>query len=488
MRRPSAEQVAQRAFDLGLLDQRQLQELWASFGTRNVSTDDFLGLLVRREFLTNYQVQRLTRGERSGFFFGDYKVLYLVGAGTFARVYRAEQNKTGEIVALKVLRRRYSENPQQSGRFVREGRVGCKLRHRNIVPIHEVYSKGTTHFLVMEFIEGRNLREFVNVRKKLGPMEASKLMIDIVEGLCCAFEHGMTHRDLKMSNVLVSSTGEAKLVDFGLASLDETLNEVDLADVPNARTIDYAALERITGVRKDDTRSDLFFLGCIFYNMLTGTPPLADSRDRMHRLSRQRFMDIEPIRQVDPDLPDSVVLVVNRAMTLDPNRRYQTPAEMLADLKLAEARVESELANAKKQENGLDAAVEAPPKGTLMVVESNTKMQDVLRTGFRRAGYRVLLTSDPTRAFERFHNDATTGDAVLINAQSIGEGAVEIFNRFGNDPKTDFVRVALLLDTPQVAWKKAAKTDDHRIVLQMPLTMKQLRTQMANLLEVAPKR
>ena len=101
----TAEQVAQHAFNLGLLDERQLQEVWASFGSRNVPMADFVQVLVRREFLTNFQVERLVKGERSGFFFGDYKVLYLVGKGSFGRVYRAAHRETGKVVALKVLRK-----------------------------------------------------------------------------------------------------------------------------------------------------------------------------------------------------------------------------------------------------------------------------------------------------------------------------------------------------------------------------------------------
>src|SRR4030042_3571506 len=125
MGKPSAKSTARRAFDLGRLHERQLQEIWASFGSRSVETDDFLQFLVGREFLTNYQVERLIKGERTGFFFGDYRVLYLVGTGTFARVYRGVHRDTGQVVAVKVLRNRYSENRVEANLFVREGRVGC---------------------------------------------------------------------------------------------------------------------------------------------------------------------------------------------------------------------------------------------------------------------------------------------------------------------------------------------------------------------------
>ncbi|MBN2476801.1 MAG: protein kinase [Pirellulales bacterium] len=503
MGNPSAEELAQRAFDMGLLTERQLQDIWASFGSRNIKLEQFLQLLVRRELLTNYQVERLLKGERSGFFFGDYKILYLVGSGTFARVYRAVHKDTGQVVAVKVLRKRYSENTTQYGQFVREGRLGCSLRHPNIVPIYEVYSRAKTHFLVMEFVEGRNLREFVKIRKRIEPPEATRLMIDIVQGMRYAFENGLTHRDLKMNNVLVSSRGQAKLVDFGLAAVDETLSDELLIDLPNTRTIDYAALERATGVRKDDTRSDIYFLGCIYYHMMIGRPPLREVRDRVQRLSRNRFLEVKSIRKADPTIADSVALVVNKAMMLDPARRYQSPGNMLADLEIALKRVGetsrashalpasgNSRAQAGHHDRGTATAGGLPEnQPSVMIVESNTEMQQVFREGLKRAGYRVLMTIDPGRAHERFRQEVpAVADCVMINAQQIGHSAVEAFNRFGEDLKTSFVPAVLLLDESQRKWKHEARTDHHRVVLPMPITMKQLRVTLAKLVNSKAKR
>ncbi|MGO8689247.1 MAG: serine/threonine protein kinase [Thermoguttaceae bacterium] len=485
MGNPSAEQIAQRALDLGLLDDRQLREVWAALGTRNVPVSDLLQLLVRREFLTNYQVERVVNGERSGFFFGSYKVLYLVGAGSFARVFRAVHQKTGAVVALKVLRTRYSENPRHASQFMREGHVGCTLRHPNIVPIFEVVSEQRHHFLVMEFVEGWNLQTFVKVRKTIEPLQAVKLMTDMTEGLRYAFEHGVTHRDLKLNNVLVSSAGQAKLVDFGLAAMDEAVADDALADLRNTRTIDYAALERATGVRKDDTRSDIYFLGCIFYHMLTGLAPLSDSRDPLQRLSKQRFLEVIPLQSVAAGMPHWVTLVVNKAMSLDPSRRYQSPSAMLADLHLAARQLAGKDAAAASPDDsgiGREGLAGAGQQRSVMIVESNQKMQDIYREGFKRAGYRVLLTSDPARAVSRFRQDNTVADCVLFAAEEIGPAALEWFNRLGTDRKALSVRALLLLGENQRAWEKDAEVADHRKVLFMPLTMRQLRAALADLL------
>src|SRR4029078_6790246 len=125
------------------------------------------------------------------------------------------------------------------------------------------------------------LRDFFKVRGKFEPMDATKITMDALAGLHYAFQKGITHRDLKMSNVILSSEGEAKLLDFGLAGLEGGDD-----DTANPRTIDYAGLERATNVRKDDTRSDIFFVGCIYYQLLSGKPALAETRERSQRLSK----------------------------------------------------------------------------------------------------------------------------------------------------------------------------------------------------------
>jgi serine/threonine protein kinase len=470
----TAEQLAQRAIDVGVLTDQDLQVIWSEYGTRNIEVEAFKQHLVRRGLLTNYQLDRLLENLRTGFFYGDYKVQYAVGAGTFARVFRATHKDTGQLVAVKVLRARYSRPGADDKRdlFRREGELGAQLKHQNIVAIHEVSSKGQQHYIVMEFVEGQNLRDFYKVRGKFAPLDATKIAADMMAGLNYAFQQGITHRDLKMSNVILSSDGEAKLLDFGLAGNEED----DDGDVSNPRTIDYAGLERATGVRKDDTRSDIFFAGCIYYQLLTGRPALAETRERSQRLSKTRFQEIKPILDVEPTMPLPFARIVTKALELDPARRYQTPGEMFADLKVAMKRVAEAKDNAATAEVELLEGHEAngePRK--LMIVESDHKMQDVFRELFKKVGYRVLVTVDPDRLFQRLYDDARAADVLVISSGHIGRPALDAFNRLVQEPRLKHLPAVLLLGDQHGAWIKEASGDARRLVVKMPLKSRELR-------------
>jgi serine/threonine protein kinase len=484
---PTAEKFAQRAFQLGLLTEQQLDSVWGEFRRRDVPLDDFYDVLLRREYLTNYQVERLQRGQASGFFYGEHKVLYLVGTGSFARVYRASQKSTGDIVAVKVLRKRFSEDPVQTEQFLHEGKMGMRLQHKNIVPIFDVESDGRYHFLTMEFVEGQSLREFVKIRKRLSPLEATQLIIDVVAGLDYAFHLGVTHRDLKMSNVLVSSRAEAKLVDFGLASYSHKITDDVISNHPNPRTIDYAGLERCSGVRKDDKQSDLYFAGTIYYHMLSGHPALHETKDRILRLSATRFQEIVPITHHVPNLPRPVLNVVHRAMELNPKRRYPTPQDMLAELTQARDRLTDMASSGELADEAytgqVDSAESREPEveqeghaKTVMIVESNIAMQNLLRDQLKKYGYRVLVISDAERALSRFQLESDApADCVVFSANSLGEEALDAFNRFAEFGKTKSHPAMLLLDEKHKLLKRQAETAAHRAVVVMPVPMSKFR-------------
>ena len=369
----SAEDIAQRAFGLELLDDRSFRDVRGEIAQKHLDSEAFRQLLLRRGLLTPYQMDRLMRGDRAGYFYGNYKVLYQVGAGTFARVYRAVHRETEKVFGVKVLRTRFTTDPKKCEQFRREAEVGLTLRHPNIVAIYEVGAEKAAQYIVMEFVEGQSLRDFIKRRKQIDPPEAIRLIADIARGLDYAAKRGVSHRDLKASNVLVTTGGQAKLVDFGLAGVDPEASEELSGGIENPRTIDYVALDRVTGVPNGDVRGDIFFAGCILYRMLSGAPPLDETRDRILRSNPSRFLDIVPIKKRCPELPPNVIAVVERAMELNPKHRYQTPGEMVNELTALQRRMGG-------PDGGGEAAVaagEVPSKNrTVMIVESNAKLQD----------------------------------------------------------------------------------------------------------------
>jgi len=156
----TAEKLAQRALDVNIVTEAELRSVWGELGTRNVEYEQFKQLMVRRGLITNFQLERLLQNFRTGFFYGDYKVLYLVGSGTFARVYRATHRKTNELFAVKVLRKSKAEIPGEADLFRREGELGMKLKHPNIVPLYELGMTADQQiYFTMKRVEGRTLAD-----------------------------------------------------------------------------------------------------------------------------------------------------------------------------------------------------------------------------------------------------------------------------------------------------------------------------------------
>ncbi|GIW97485.1 MAG: protein kinase [Pirellulaceae bacterium] len=481
-------ELSQRIVEVGLLEPIEVERAWSEVGRADATCEDLIRVLLRKQLLTNLQVDRLLKGERTGYFYGHWKVLYLIGAGTFARVYRAVHREDGRIAAVKVLRKRHRAEPAQVEQFMREARVGMQLHHPNIVAIKEVDPDPRNPYMVMEFVEGQTLRELMRVRGKLDPETTLRIMRDVAAGLAYAATQGVTHRDMKLSNVLVTSHGRAKLVDFGLAALADTDDEGALADCPNARAIDYAALERGTGVRKDDPRSDIYFLGAMMYHCLSGKPPLTETRDRLARLNVTRFREIPHLLQVAPDVPLNVAAIVHKAMEFDPEKRYQTPQEVLDDIEATLARLKQgdtqTTAAIASGKDVSDREIEQEGTGkTVLLVESKIEFQNLIREKLKKRGYRVLVISDPQRALERFDpEEDPPADIVLFSAPELGAAALEAFNRFGDDPHTANIPAILLVDRKQQFIIRSAKTAPHRIMLAMPLKVRELRTALLKLL------
>ena len=465
----SAEQLAQLVGELELVGSAPLGDAVREFGRHDAPAEEFGTALVRREFITGYQLERLLRGERAGYFYGRAKVLYQIGAGSFARVFRAVHRDTGAILAVKVLRSRYANDAEKQAAFRHEGEMGRLLRHPNIVAIEDVGQEQGASYINMEFVEGQTLRELVRIRGALDLPRALDIIQQMLAGLEYAHRRGVTHRDMKASNVIVSSAGQAKLGDFGLAGVDEAGDKA-LGRMEKPRTIDYAALEKLTGMRDDSVRSDIYFVGTVAYLVLSGSSALAESRDRNVRADPRRFTAVEPLATRVPDLPREVVEFVARMMHLDPLERWQTAAEARRALEQIIARRAAAAERPAAGAATAPAAAATTTKGSVMVVESTEKDQQALRQFFAKLGYRVLVTESPQRALARFAAAPAPADCLVISAQTLGVAAVEAFNALSADPFYAAVPAVLLTNPKQEPLAAQARVDDRRRLVRMPVS------------------
>jgi serine/threonine protein kinase len=472
-----ASALGQLALKTGLITEAQLEECWQEIGTRAGDAEPLLRALERKGYLTAWQSQKLLKGEPDGYFYGGFRVLYKIASGSFGRVFRAEEPHTGRVVAVKVLRQRWSEDQGRIELFEREGKVGISLRHPNIVEILQVNRDPLSgrYYIVMEFVEGGNLRQILALRKKFEPLEAVRIIEDAAAGLSYASSRGITHRDIKLTNILISSTGVAKLVDFGLAKVYSALGGVPEEEKVE-RTVDYAGLEKATGVKPGDVRSDIYFLGCVLYELLTGRSPLEMMRDKHARMQRQRFDNVPPMRPDEVTGPPSLFRLVETMMSLAPAQRYQTPAQLLDAVRAVRRDLE-----------GGAGPDRSPSTKSVFVVEGEERLQNAIRDKLKELGYRVFLSADPQRALDRFRQQPY--DALVLDAGTTEEEGPLMFDRILNEADRQGLSCAgiLLLNEDQADVTEKIKQRPTTAVFVRPgVTLKSLHRKLQELVPTVP--
>ena len=265
---------------------------------------------------------------------GKYQVLEHIASGGMGAVYKAVVVETGQEVALKVLSPQIAARLEMRERLRREAEHGAKLSHENIVGFYEFGEAEGTFFLAMEYVHGRNLYDYIEHHGALAPDLARHLLRQIVAALDHIHQLGFIHRDIKPSNILLTrKDGKplAKLADLGL--IRETSDEEFrlTREGYTVGTVDYLAPEQARDSSFADIRSDIYSLGCTLFHMLTGSPPFPDG-NLTERLFKHAEVEPADVRNYNPKIPAQLNAVCRRMLAKKPDQRYQTPAELLADL------------------------------------------------------------------------------------------------------------------------------------------------------------
>ena len=265
-----------------------------------------------------------------GMFLGDrYEILEQIGSGGMADVYKAKCHKLNRLVAIKVLKAEFCNDKNFVSKFKAEAQAAAGLSHPNIVSIYDVGDEEEIHYIVMELVEGITLKQYIEKKKKLDIKESIGITIQVAQGIGAAHEQHIIHRDIKPQNVIISKDGKVKVTDFGIAKAasSQTINSDAVGSVY------YFSPEQARGGYCDE-RSDIYSLGIMLYEMLTGTVPF-DGETTVAVALAHLQADMIPPRELEPMIPISLEKIILKATQKKPERRYNSAAELIADLRKA---------------------------------------------------------------------------------------------------------------------------------------------------------
>lgn len=294
---------------------------------------------VKEGLITKFQAERLLKGSIRGLIIDDYRVVEILGFGGMGMVYVAEEQDTGWQVALKVLSDKFRGNDATMSRFQLEAEAGMKLNHSNIVHTRAIHKTediyGPIHYVVMDLVKGVSLLEQLLLKGALPWQQACDVIMQAAAGLQHAHDMGMIHRDVKPENLLIRSNGTVKVLDFGLAMIDDSDEEFTMAMIHGQDclgTADYVAPEQTINSYNIDARADIYSLGCTLYAALTAKLPYP-AKTNAEKIAGHRTKQPRLIREIVPDVPEKIERITRKMMAKRPENRFSSANEVINYLK-----------------------------------------------------------------------------------------------------------------------------------------------------------
>ncbi len=300
--------------------------------------EELIRELVKQSHLTKFQAQQILAGKAKALILGNYTILDKIGAGGMGQVFKAEHRRMERQVAIKMLPPAMVKDLAALARFQREVKAAAKLSHGNIVATFDADEANGVHFMVMEYVEGRDLSATV---KKSGPLSVGKAVTYIAQaarGLEYAHKKGVVHRDIKPANLLLDHEGTVKILDMGLARIEgDGPAQAELTGTGAVMgTVDYMAPEQALSTKHADARADIYSLGCSLYYLLTGSP-VYDGETITAKLIAHQSHPIPSLQRSDVEIPDQLRAIFERMVAKRIDDRYQTMTEVLVDLESCQA-------------------------------------------------------------------------------------------------------------------------------------------------------
>ena len=351
---------------------------------------------IQTNLLTKWQVMQLFSG-KAAFFLGKYKLLNLLGVGGMGRVFLAEHTIMHRKVALKVISKEFSNNPDALKQFQAEARAIATLNHINIVQAYNFESEGDRFYIVMEYVDGQSLEKRVHKEGPLPINDVVSYLRQSAKALRHAHQRNMVHCDIKPDNLLLNQDGQIKILDMGIAKLNDPKKKSQAQETAPTSdsqakkdeshilgTVDYLAPEMASGEAEADPRVDIYSLGCTMFFLLTGQVPYPETTLIERILAHQEKPPRDP-RELRPDTPKELAYIILKMEEKKPEDRYQSMDEVLA---------------------ALDASF--PESTDLNVMDSGSKIPDVDLSG---------INSAPKNSAAWSTNVSAAGDTKNVNSK-----------------------------------------------------------------------
>ncbi|MCE9591924.1 MAG: serine/threonine protein kinase [Planctomycetes bacterium] len=290
--------------------------------------------LVSRGIVTAKQLERIKAAiepQKTAQQIPGYQILEKLGAGAMATVFKARQMSLDRMVAIKVLPRKHTNNPQFVQRFYAEGRAAAKLNHPNIVAAYDVGKAGEFHYFVMEYVQGRTVFDDISKNQRYSEREALHIVLQIARALEHAHKAGFIHRDVKPKNIMITKEGTAKLADMGLA---RAVSDREAAEAEAGKAFGtpyYISPEQIRGEIDIDFRADIYGLGATFYHMVTGQVPY-DGPNPSAVMHKHLKAELVPPDHINPTLSSGIGEIIEVCMAKNRKQRYTSTSDLLHDL------------------------------------------------------------------------------------------------------------------------------------------------------------
>ena len=462
------EQFVKNLEDLGIMSASEIRAFWTANTENAVQPDpqSLAGQLVRAKKLTKYQAVRVYQNKHQGLLLGkNYLIEEQIGQGGMGVVFRALHRRMDRVVAIKILQRSITRSEQVGLRFEREVKAAAKLIHPNIVTAFDADKHKGRDFLVMEYVQGKDLGEHLKRTGRFTVPMALDCVIQAATGLQYAHESGVIHRDIKPQNMLLDGNGCVKILDMGLV-LSEDLkshgSDKDLTDDHQIMgSVDYMSPEQAEDISNVDARADIYSLGCTLFRLLTGVPPY--KRDKLvQKLVAHRQDPIPSLSDFRDDIPEKLNLVFQRMLAKKPADRQQDMNEVIQELSSCQLSESTEIPVSEKVTATENAAFEMN-SGSSYLPEDNVDVDSAMLrfvTSIEsQAVEEPILEDDSVIATERV-DDIVSGEiSVDEERPPVAEATVQ------RDGDSETMREYQILGTTTAVELSRERKTDKRIIL-----------------------